>query len=174
MYNLSKEQIARYKQKWRIQRYNASLREDKKGKQIQFKLTFEEWLDIWMSSGKMDQMGRSKGMYVMSRRNDLGDYEVGNVFIQLNEKNLSEGHRGLSKNRGDHTIRKGEVHTEETKAKMSAAHKGFKYQKPNTPIMTPAGQFSCIKEACEYLGITSPAIHYFKRKYPTEWYYITD
>lgn len=172
MHNLTELQIRRYKKKFIVQRTTCLRRIDKAGKPIIFKLTFEEWLDLWISSGHINKMGRSAGCYVMSRKNDLGNYELGNVFIQPVEENIREGHKGLSKNRGDHNIRKGQKHSAATLAKMSAVHKGAVYQKPNTPIMTPAGEFSCIKEACEYLGITSPAIHYFKRKYPNDWYYV--
>lgn len=173
-YNLTKKDLARYKQKYRIHRYNASLRLDRQGNPIQFNLSFDEWMDIWFTSGYVHLMGRSAGSYVMSRNNDIGNYEVGNVSIQPVEQNIREGHKGLSKNRGDHTIRKGVKHDQATKDQMSADRKGRKYQKPNTPIMTPAGQFDCIKEASEYLNITPEAIHYFKRKYPEEWYYITE
>ena len=60
-----------------------------KQRQIEFKLTFDEWWDIWQSSGKWEQRGCHKGQYVMSRYNDIGAYEVGNVFIQTTEENLS-------------------------------------------------------------------------------------
>ena len=37
---------------------------------IDFKLSFEEWLDIWLQSGFYDKRGIGKGSYVMSRYND--------------------------------------------------------------------------------------------------------
>lgn len=172
MQQLTPTQIARLKQKFRNQRQSTVNRIDKSGKPIIFKLTFEEWLDLWVTSGHLDKMGRNAGCYVMSRRNDLGNYEMGNVFIQPVEQNISEGHRGIPKNRGDYTLRKGTKHSQATRDKMRQDRKGHKYQKPNTPIMTPTGEFSCVKEAAEYLGIRPEAIHYYKRKYPTEWYYI--
>lgn len=173
MHNLTPTQITRLKAKFRNQRQSTTRRIDKLGKPIIFKLTFEEWLDLWIQSGHLDKMGRSGGCYVMSRKNDLGNYEIGNVFIQSVEQNLSEGHRGIPKNRGDHNLRKGTKHSQSTRDKMKKDRKGVKYQKANSPIMTPAGEFSCIKEASEYLSITPEAIHYFKRKYPHDWYYIT-
>lgn len=51
------------------------------------KLTFEEWLQIWVDSGHLHERGRKRGQYVMSRVNDLGSYEVGNVFIQTGKQN---------------------------------------------------------------------------------------
>lgn len=53
-----------------------------KHRKVDFNLTFEEWWDIWQQSGKWDERGRKRGQYVMSRCNDSGAYEVGNVFIQ--------------------------------------------------------------------------------------------
>lgn len=58
------------------------------------KLTFEEWFEIWVSSGHWMDRGVHKGQYVMSRKNDLGSYEVGNVFIQRTEQNLSDANAG--------------------------------------------------------------------------------
>lgn len=174
MHNLTPEQISRLKKKFATQRQSTLRRIDRSGKPIIFKLTFDEWLNLWVTSGYLDKMGRSGGCYVMSRKNDLGNYELGNVFIQSVEQNLSEGHRGRPKNRGNHNLRKGVKHDQATKDRMKAERKGRKYQKANTPIMTPAGEFSCIKEASEYLSITPEAIHYFKRKYPSDWYYITE
>jgi hypothetical protein len=77
---------------------------------IGFNLTFEEWWDIWQSSGFWHLRGNRKGQYVMSRYQDQGDYEVGNVFIQLFENNFREV-----------SIR---PKSSETKAKMSLAKKG--------------------------------------------------
>lgn len=45
---------------------------------IPFRLTFDEWLEIWSESGHL----KDRGLYCMSRKNDEGAYEVGNVFIQ--------------------------------------------------------------------------------------------
>jgi hypothetical protein len=50
---------------------------------LDFNLTFSEWWDIWEQSGHWEQRGRRRDQYVMSRKNDIGPYEVGNVFIQL-------------------------------------------------------------------------------------------
>ena len=54
---------------------------------VEFKLTFEEWYDIWLSSGHWEQRGIGKDKYCMSRYNDTGAYEIGNVFIQTNSNN---------------------------------------------------------------------------------------
>jgi hypothetical protein len=57
---------------------------------IEFLLSFEEWLDIWRSSGKLSKRGRGKGKYCMARLGDRGPYKVGNVEIILDEKNKSD------------------------------------------------------------------------------------
>ena len=61
---------------------------------IDWQITYDEWWNVWESSGKYDQRGRGKGKYVMSRINDTGPYAYSNVFIQLNEDNVSQGSKG--------------------------------------------------------------------------------
>ncbi len=62
---------------------------------IEFTLTLEEWLDIWISSGKYNQRGVKKGQFVMARLGpDIGPYAIGNVTIQSAEQNNSDGHKG--------------------------------------------------------------------------------
>ena len=56
---------------------------------ISFRLTFEEWMQIWSDSGKLSERGCRRTCYVMSRYNDDGAYEVGNVFIQRMDINSS-------------------------------------------------------------------------------------
>ena len=69
-----------------------------KSRGIEFNLTFEEWWDIWQQSGKWEQRGCRKGQYVMSRKNDVGPYAIGNVFIQLQEDNRREAMLGKPAN----------------------------------------------------------------------------
>ena len=54
---------------------------DAVGNPIEFRLTYNEWLGIWLKSGKLHLRGRYTGKYVMSRINDIGHYEPGNVDI---------------------------------------------------------------------------------------------
>jgi hypothetical protein len=88
-----------------------------KVRQIDFQLTFDEWLSIWQQSGKWHLRGRGTGTYVMSRVNDAGPYAVGNVFIQSNAQNITD-----AKNTGR---RKGSTHSEETKRMYSKQRKGI-------------------------------------------------
>lgn len=70
---------------------------DANGDKILFLLTFEEWSSVWEESGHWEKRGARKGKYVMSRKNDVGHYEIGNVFIQLHTQNVSDAHRGKPK-----------------------------------------------------------------------------
>jgi DNA-binding CsgD family transcriptional regulator len=48
---------------------------------IGWNLKLWEWWTIWQESGKWNSRGREVGNYVMCRRGDTGDYEIGNVYI---------------------------------------------------------------------------------------------
>lgn len=60
---------------------------------IEFRLTFDEWLRIWLRSGKYHLRGNRIGEYCMSRPKDCGHYEVGNVRIILHSANSSQTNR---------------------------------------------------------------------------------
>jgi hypothetical protein len=57
---------------------------------ISFEMTFEEWLQVWRESGKIDLRGQGRGKFCMGRYNDSGPYKIGNVKIITHEQNLSE------------------------------------------------------------------------------------
>lgn len=75
------------------QRYKEQLKKANSRK-IEWQFTFENWLKIWIDSGKWDQRGCRKGQYVMSRFGDVGPYSPNNVVIKLCSENLSEAHIG--------------------------------------------------------------------------------
>ena len=85
-----------------------------KSRGIGFTLTFEQWWDIWDKSGQWDERGYHKGQYVMSRRGDIGPYEIGNVFIQTQADNRKDSHSGNKWNVG-------KKHSPERVAKRVAA-----------------------------------------------------
>ncbi len=74
--------------KYKFQGYNA------KHRGIPFEITFEEWCNIWLFSGKWEQRGKGANKYVMSRHNDIGPYKVGNVTIKSQEENSHEANAG--------------------------------------------------------------------------------
>lgn len=78
------------KHKFQMQRWMAVNRRN-----IDWKLTYEEWLDIW--GDKVIQRGRGKGKFVMARYNDTGPYCVGNVYIQEHSENSKDAHKWNSR-----------------------------------------------------------------------------
>lgn len=58
---------------------------DAVGNPIEVKLTADEWCQLWTDAGVMPSRN-----YVISRKNDIGHYEIGNVYIQHNLYNLTE------------------------------------------------------------------------------------
>lgn len=73
-------------QKYRLQKKNA------RDRGIEFLLTYNDWLQIWIQSGKLEHRGRHKGNYVMCRKKDSGPYAVGNVFIATTSENIKYSH----------------------------------------------------------------------------------
>jgi len=70
-----------------------------KQRNIPFELSYQDWITIWISSGHWEDRGARKGCYCMSRNNDTGPYAIGNVFIQLFEKNYSDAVKGKKKSK---------------------------------------------------------------------------
>jgi hypothetical protein len=60
---------------------------------IPFLMTFEEWCDVWLSSGKWEERGRRRGQYVMARLGDRGAYERANIKICLVGENVAESNQ---------------------------------------------------------------------------------
>ena len=71
------------RRKFRAQRAGAAYRN------IEWRLSFEEWREIWQNSGHWEERGRRIGQYCMCRIGDSGPYAVGNVFIGLFTANVS-------------------------------------------------------------------------------------
>jgi len=78
------------KKRFYWQRCGSYDRLDVYGNKIEWHLTFDEWYKIWIDSGKYHLRGPGKDQYCMSRINDIGNYEVGNVFIQKSSDNVSQ------------------------------------------------------------------------------------
>jgi len=93
-YQLSDNEAKTLRTAYTVHKNHTSNRLDRLGNVIEFLLTLEQWVDIWMQSGKLDERGCRTGQYVMSRYNDIGNYEMNNVFIQLHSKNAVEGNKG--------------------------------------------------------------------------------
>lgn len=81
------------RQVYKRKRHNSKGRVDVNGDPIEFLLTFEEWHKVWKDSGHFGEWGRTSGSYCLSRYDDVGNYEVGNVFVQLHSENTAEMNR---------------------------------------------------------------------------------
>ena len=95
------------KQKYNVHKAGAKRRD------IPFNLTFEQWTNIWFSSGKWDLRGHGANKYCMCRYGDKGAYEIGNVYIATNR------HNGIVANTG-------RKHTDEMKFKSGSFSRGKK------------------------------------------------
>lgn len=76
-----------------------------------FQLTFEEWKDLWVSSGQWNNRGRNSKQYCMSRKDSSKPLTKDNAIIITNHERMILMHSG-------------KVLSDETKAKMSKASKG--------------------------------------------------
>jgi len=144
---------------------------------IPFLLSFEQWLDIWTESGKLSQRGRGAEKFCMCRHEDIGPYEVGNVFIGINRENVRAGNLGkevpkevrekisLANKGKPHEWSRGDknpMHRPEVKAKISAAIGGANHYKQRG-VNTPQGYFVTSKAASEALGVPKPTIEWRAR-----------
>ena len=170
---LTRELLQAMRHAYWTQKGNARRRRDRTGRQIQFLISFADWAEMWYYSGHWDQRGCRQGQYCMTRIDDLGDYRLGNVEIRLHAENSSEAnnrHRRQSHHLG-HSFNQGIRRSAETRARMSLQRRGQQYIK-NRPIHTPYGVFRTIQEAADARGCRPSNIHYLKRRYPQEYYYI--
>lgn len=55
---------------------------------IDFKLSYQEWLDWW--GDDLDKRGRGMGKLQMCRLQDKGCYELGNIFKSTHEQNMKD------------------------------------------------------------------------------------
>ena len=157
--------------KYRTQEQNAQSR------RIPFMLTFDQWLDVWTESGKLEKRGRGAEKFCMCRNGDIGTYEIGNVFIGTGRENVKAGNLGktvsqevrdkISKShtgkpkewsRGD----KNPMHRPEVKAKISAANGGANHYNA-IGVTTPQGFFPTANAAAQATGIKKSTIEWRAR-----------
>lgn len=171
MMTLTKEQLDWLKAKYYIHKCNHRKIIREQNLSITYTLTFDEFADIWISSGKVFQMGLRRGGAVMMRREHKGNFEYANMIISTLDVSTTVRHKGTQKNRGN-PINQGIKRSAHTKALQSANRLGKPRPECGRAIQTPMGLFQNIQEAAAHYGIRPEGIHYFKRKYPTEYYYI--
>lgn len=54
-----------------------------------WELSFTDWLDLWLKSGKWSQRGRKKGQYVLARINKNRTFNIENIHIVKQIENMS-------------------------------------------------------------------------------------
>ena len=117
-------------------------RYDSKKRNIEFKLSFEEWYSWWFSHGidKNVNSGYNTGESMcMCRFNDTGPYELNNIYLDTSSNNIAERHR---------------------------------LNPIGLPIVTPYGKFKSVIEAANNLNVTADSIRYKIKKYPEGYYFI--
>ena len=75
---------------------------DRNGNLVEFKITFEEWCEIFLEDNNYERYGSKLDDLCLSRNDDLGNYEYGNVKLVTNKiNNLENRYRcypdGISK-----------------------------------------------------------------------------
>lgn len=156
---------------YQIQKSNARTRG------VEFALTFDEWKELWIASGKWGERGRGSEKYCMCRTGDTGPYAVGNVYIDTNHKNLSDGNLGrvpseetrekisVANTGKPHPWSEGAsnpMHRPEVKAKVSEAIGGEKHYRA-VGVTTPGGFFVTAKVAAIALGIPKATVEWRAR-----------
>lgn len=91
IHELNEREISRRRSQFSLQKHTAK----KRG--IEWCFTFEEWLAVWVNSGRLAQRGRRPDDYVMARNGDVGPYSAGNVRIIRMRENCAEVHVNFPK-----------------------------------------------------------------------------
>lgn len=84
---MTDELLKFYKKKYKSKISSTRGRRDKLGNEIQVKLSLDEFIKLYEDVGALPMMP-----YVLSRIDDIGHYEIGNVFVSINSQNSAEAH----------------------------------------------------------------------------------
>jgi len=60
---------------------------------IDFNLSYEEFLEMWLESGKWELRGKHKEAYQLCRYHDEGAYSVNNCYIGTVQQNQHDKHK---------------------------------------------------------------------------------
>ena len=154
---MTNEELKKAKSAYQSQSYTCFNKKDKNGNPVRMLLTFDQWLDIWTTSGYWYQRGRLKGQYCMARKNDIGNYELGNVEIILSSLNSSMApvyERTLQTREQLRQKYLGKPRPKEVIEKM------ITNRKSNIKIITPDGEFPTINSAARYYNVDPSTISY--------------
>lgn len=141
--NFTKQELAKAKHKFYGHRYHA------KKRNVAFLLTFDEWITIWINSGHWNERGLGARKYCMCRIDDIGPYAVGNVFIDTNSKNVSDGRSKCV----------GWAHSESTKKSIGESQFGAKNHMAK-PVMADGIYFGSLADAARHLEVSQSTISY--------------
>ena len=64
---------------------------------IEWLFTYEEWLEMWLVSGRWTERGRGLDQFCMCRFGDEGPYSRRNCFIATGQENLLQRWEGREK-----------------------------------------------------------------------------
>ena len=64
---------------------------------IEWAFTYEEWLEMWLVSGRWQERGRRLDQFCMCRFGDEGPYSRKNCFISTGQENLMQRWEGREK-----------------------------------------------------------------------------
>lgn len=92
-YGLARSDVTKLRRRGLVQVFERQKR-NAADRGIEWRLDLATWFGIWDASGNIDLRGRGRGKFVMSRINDAGPYEAGNVYIQLATENSAEARAG--------------------------------------------------------------------------------
>lgn len=135
---------------------------------IEFLLSFDEWLDIWLSSGHWHERGRKRGQYCMSRFGDVGAYAVDNVFIQLHANNVSDSNSRPSWQQTQVVKNRKLAANPTWRAKQRAA-----VQRANKkPFHTPLGNFESVTAAIAASGFGKDKFRALAKLNPEDYYFL--
>jgi hypothetical protein len=101
-------------------KYSAALRG------IKFLFTFDEWLQVWIDSGHLNEKGRGANAYCMARNGDKGPYKLGNVRIITNRENRAEQKLSKKTRLKMRLAKLGRKLSKEHRAKIAASNTGKK------------------------------------------------
>ncbi|WP_282460162.1 hypothetical protein, partial [Mycoplasmopsis arginini] len=79
-----------YKQKKSVLMGYIQQRKNAAKRNIDWNITFPDWLEIWQDSGHLENRGRGTGKYAMTRVCDIGGYTKDNVVIKSFAENAQE------------------------------------------------------------------------------------
>lgn len=119
---LADEELRKLRNAYNVQKKTQARRNpDRNGHRIRVTMTFEEWLRVWIDSGRLHLRGSGRGKFCMARKDDLGDYAVNNVVIKACEENSREGKLGRPGMKGRVSPTKGLSQSEASNELRSAA-----------------------------------------------------